>query len=458
MADSDGSSSRPTESRRKVGSENKFLDSYGHDDQDDPLLDLTDDCPQSQMIDSRLLLEFETERSPTSEETEKENGGAAGEQTKTPLSRPEMNLSVNNTVAASRLSSPRREQSLRQSVENPSQQLFDSGGSRKNDSLTTTNLSLAQAFESDFGQLQTAQFATDFLGDPTVLGAGFPQDFLSKNNSGNFDDEKNFKTGGNENFTTSSNSNFRPPAVVTERMSSNRTAVGGTTMGGIKTLEREDAFPDVTVRQPLLSDGDQDSQQFVPPNRHNSPNTYSLFKGGRSNTNKNTDAGNNFSQSSRTNPFTNDQGGIYDGLSSGGINNVNVNTPCRSSLTASDQYSGNQDDGKYSPALVIDYTDDADTAARQTQLSAHQREMMLNSFPPPGQEGGRGRSLLRSYGPSLVGDRLIHCHSGTSRCGVTDKLARRQLMTVLVLCVLFMIGETVGELSFYFFIACRLFV
>jgi hypothetical protein len=76
---------------------------------------------------------------------------------------------------------------------------------------------------------------------------------------------------------------------------------------------------------------------------------------------------------------------------------------------------------------------------------------MMSSFPPHGvgdEEGeGLGDGVRHGRYGSSGASREIHCHSGKGRCMMTDKLARRQLLAVLILCVLFMIGETVGKSS-----------
>ena len=107
--------------------------------------------------------------------------------------------------------------------------------------------------------------------------------------------------------------------------------------------------------------------------------------------------------------------------------------------------------------FVIDYSHKADvgdcghmTNSPENAYADFPQNMMLASFPPPSlQERATGGVAEAShYGPQAV---EIHCHSATNRHAVNDKLARQQLLIVLVLCVLFMIGETVGKWSLNLF-------
>ena len=81
------------------------------------------------------------------------------------------------------------------------------------------------------------------------------------------------------------------------------------------------------------------------------------------------------------------------------------------------------------------------------------QNVMLASFPPPfSRDSGAGVAMEdRGYGAFALES---HCHSATNRHSMNDNLARQQLLIVLVLCVLFMIGETVGEWSFELFLLC----
>ncbi|KAK7485079.1 hypothetical protein BaRGS_00023718 [Batillaria attramentaria] len=117
-------------------------------------------------------------------------------------------------------------------------------------------------------------------------------------------------------------------------------------------------------------------------------------------------------------------------------------------------------EGQTTCGSVIDYTDDTENSGNTRDSSPRHaevvyarggmaREVMLDSFPPPPYRGMRDSGVGSGEGPrqgARPEGEEIHCHSGTSRRNMTDKLARRQLMAVLVLCVLFMIGETIGEL------------
>ena len=126
-----------------------------------------------------------------------------------------------------------------------------------------------------------------------------------------------------------------------------------------------------------------------------------------------------------------------------------------------------------SGAHVIDYTHDADPdylmPATLTNVGGSYG-VMLDSFPPSSSHDGRGvaegggEGGRRGCYSSQAEE--IHCHSGTVGRKMSDRLARRQLLVVLVLCVMFMIGETVGKcfpllhfhpiffLSSYGFICC----
>ena len=81
------------------------------------------------------------------------------------------------------------------------------------------------------------------------------------------------------------------------------------------------------------------------------------------------------------------------------------------------------------------------------------QNVMLASFPTPSsRETGVGVVTEdRGYGAFTL---ETHCHSATNRHSMDDSLARQQLLIVLVLCVLFMIGETVGEWSFELLLLC----
>lgn len=105
---------------------------------------------------------------------------------------------------------------------------------------------------------------------------------------------------------------------------------------------------------------------------------------------------------------------------------------------------------------VIDYTDKTEDNGRgrsrrdpvYNSLLARMgesRDVVLSSFPPPARSRGGGDGAVIPRNEHEVEG--LHCHYGISRRIMSDKLARRQLLAVLILCILFMVGETVGELA-----------
>ena len=112
--------------------------------------------------------------------------------------------------------------------------------------------------------------------------------------------------------------------------------------------------------------------------------------------------------------------------------------------------------------FVIDYSHNAAVGDGEQMThacgnsNAHRdfpQNVMLASFPPSSsRETGVGVVTEdRVYGAFTL---ETHCHSATNRHSMNDSLARQQLLIVLVLCVLFMIGETVGEWSFELLLLC----
>ncbi|KAK7092774.1 zinc transporter ttm-1-like [Littorina saxatilis] len=353
------------------------------DEQDDPLLDLSNER-EVQQTDSRLLLDFKADDKGTLQADDRSGRLLTTVETVSSQISPRDYLTTAATIN-----------------ETAYGDYIDSGveSTAAAVSLSPTSVSERGGGGSDF----------DFFGadDPTILNTNLPFFQPRHGNMESHPDTRRTFSDTSEISASQTQTQVRPLQHQTNGMLNRYGAAvssrgGG---GGVSTVNNTAAsqagLPDVTVKQPLF---------LSQPHAH------------RSNT---------------------DRGAA-----------AIVPTTCSSTATIVSSDTSTSHHG-----VVIDCTHDAVGASdrgsltrlpRHTTTDTHagfSQNVMLDSFPPPSHpmrglgglgegEEGRGRYGL------LAQD--IHCHSGTSHRKMSDKLARRQLLAVLVLCVLFMIGEIIG--------------